>query len=442
MRCAAQLAACAGTSCARSSAQLAERAQPRSTHAPARARRVPGVGRGRGCAPREAAGKPVAVGRSSTSTASATSTPAHGIAGGDRGARCGPPDHLPRPSRETTDHVGRTGPDELTVLPARHRWRSRGAVVSRQRLVPERASEGGRPFALGGVLSVSAGVAEHRRRHQPGASCSPRRCRRAGPGAARRRRPRGRRRRGRAAGGPAGEEPLSQPASRRRIEALAVTLLERDRYTGEHSSRSSRWPWPSPAAGRRRREIEHVGAAALLHDIGKVAIPDASSTSPGRSTTPSGSHARAPRHRRAHPAAGSPASGPWRRSSATSTSATTARLPRRPRRRRHPAREPDHPRLRRLPRDDHDRPYRAHERTPRRSPSSARCAGTQFDPNVTEALIGVLHGLRQQGQPQRGLNALAGHVRAKARDAGRGLQKSPARRSARRIRRSATRLAG
>ena len=59
------------------------------------------------------------------------------------------------------------------------------------------------------------------------------------------------------------------------IEALSTALLERDRYTGEHSagvvdlSRDV-----ARALGLPEIEVERIAAAALVHDVGKVAIPD------------------------------------------------------------------------------------------------------------------------------------------------------------------------
>jgi diguanylate cyclase (GGDEF)-like protein/putative nucleotidyltransferase with HDIG domain len=60
------------------------------------------------------------------------------------------------------------------------------------------------------------------------------------------------------------------------IMALAEALLERDRYTGEHSE--SVVELASKVAeglALGTEEVQRVRAAALLHDIGKVAIPDA-----------------------------------------------------------------------------------------------------------------------------------------------------------------------
>jgi diguanylate cyclase (GGDEF)-like protein/putative nucleotidyltransferase with HDIG domain len=66
------------------------------------------------------------------------------------------------------------------------------------------------------------------------------------------------------------------------VEALAIALLERDRYTGEHSeSVVDMAAMVAAALGLSREEVEDVRAAALLHDIGKVGIPDAILNKPG-----------------------------------------------------------------------------------------------------------------------------------------------------------------
>ena len=60
------------------------------------------------------------------------------------------------------------------------------------------------------------------------------------------------------------------------VAALAVALLERDRYTGEHSESVVEMAGSvARSLGLSPVEIERVRAAALLHDVGKVAIPDA-----------------------------------------------------------------------------------------------------------------------------------------------------------------------
>src|ERR1035437_272913 len=59
------------------------------------------------------------------------------------------------------------------------------------------------------------------------------------------------------------------------IEALAVALTERDRYTGEHSKAVIEMAAAvARYMGLRATEVERIRSAALLHDIGKVAIPD------------------------------------------------------------------------------------------------------------------------------------------------------------------------
>jgi diguanylate cyclase (GGDEF)-like protein/putative nucleotidyltransferase with HDIG domain len=66
------------------------------------------------------------------------------------------------------------------------------------------------------------------------------------------------------------------------VEALAVALLERDRYTGEHSeSVVDMAVAVARSLGLSSSQVEDVRAAALLHDIGKVGIPDAILNKPG-----------------------------------------------------------------------------------------------------------------------------------------------------------------
>ncbi|MBN1528971.1 MAG: diguanylate cyclase [Thermoleophilaceae bacterium] len=66
------------------------------------------------------------------------------------------------------------------------------------------------------------------------------------------------------------------------VAALSEALLERDRYTGEHSESVVKLV-ESVARGLALSvtEVNTVKAAALLHDIGKVAIPDHILNKPG-----------------------------------------------------------------------------------------------------------------------------------------------------------------
>ena len=70
-------------------------------------------------------------------------------------------------------------------------------------------------------------------------------------------------------------EPAGAEACQDAVAGLAEALLERDRYTGEHSesvvelaARVAR------GLGLDETEVSRVRSAALLHDIGKVATPD------------------------------------------------------------------------------------------------------------------------------------------------------------------------
>jgi diguanylate cyclase (GGDEF)-like protein len=59
------------------------------------------------------------------------------------------------------------------------------------------------------------------------------------------------------------------------IVGLATTLLERDRYTGDHSEAVVQLTVRvAQALALNPDEVERVETAALLHDIGKVGIPD------------------------------------------------------------------------------------------------------------------------------------------------------------------------
>ena len=79
--------------------------------------------------------------------------------------------------------------------------------------------------------------------------------------------------------------PVVDERQRDAVAGLAVALLERDRYTGEHSEFVVGL---AAAVGRNLGladdEIDRIRGAALLHDIGKVAIPDDILNKPGKLT--------------------------------------------------------------------------------------------------------------------------------------------------------------
>ncbi|MGI8413346.1 MAG: HD-GYP domain-containing protein [Solirubrobacteraceae bacterium] len=183
------------------------------------------------------------------------------------------------------------------------------------------------------------------------------------------------------------------------IEALAMALLERDRYTGEHSEAVIEM---SGAVARNlgcsAPEVERVKSAALLHDIGKVAIPDGILHKPGPLSDQEWILMKE------HPVIGErilrvlPGLG------------TVARIVRHEHERWDGGGYPDGLCGEQIPLGSRiiiaadtyhaitsDRPYR-----PARSHSEAVgeltvCAGAQFDPNVSAALIGHLYGRRQAG---------------------------------------------
>ena len=201
-------------------------------------------------------------------------------------------------------------------------------------------------------------------------------------------------------------EPESRPDGEDRagpqhdaIEALAVALLERDRYTGEHSEAVIEM---SGAVARNLGlgppEVERVRSAALLHDIGKVAIPDEILHKPGPLTDNEWTLMRQ------HPVIGErilrvlPGLGP------------VARIVRHEHERWDGGGYPDGLAGDAIPLGSRiiiaadtyhaitsDRPYRAAQSHGDAVEELSRCAGTQFDPEVTAALIGYLYGRRQSG---------------------------------------------
>jgi diguanylate cyclase (GGDEF)-like protein len=185
-------------------------------------------------------------------------------------ARCGPPagnaalaavaTRLRRLVREA-DLLGRTGADEIAVLmpgtglAGAQSCCERLIVALRGSLVPDV-----------GTVTVSAGVAVH----GPGMTIDALLaeaalgldCARAEGGS-------------RALSRPDGDHPGSVPRHADVIEALSTALLERDRYTGEHSAEVVDLVRGVAAAlGLDEAETERIAAAALVHDVGKVAIPD------------------------------------------------------------------------------------------------------------------------------------------------------------------------
>jgi putative nucleotidyltransferase with HDIG domain len=201
----------------------------------------------------------------------------------------------------------------------------------------------------------------------------------------------------------AGEQPadVSAEQSERHdaVSALAVTLGERDRYTGDHSEEVLKLvEGVAHGLGLDEGEVDRVKAAALLHDIGKVAISDDILNKPGKLTDDEWRVMKdhtiiGERILRAIPGLGS-----------------VARIVRHEHERWDGDGYPD-----RLAADSipigariilacdayhamtSDRPYREAMSHAEAIAELSRHAGTQFDPEVVEVLIGQLYLTRQGG---------------------------------------------
>jgi diguanylate cyclase (GGDEF)-like protein/putative nucleotidyltransferase with HDIG domain len=206
---------------------------------------------------------------------------------------------------------------------------------------------------------------------------------------------------GRAVIAESGDFAARAPTSPQReaIEALAVALLERDRYTGEHSEAVIEMSGAvARNLGMSPAQVEGVRSAALLHDIGKVAIPDEILHKAGPLSD------REWVLMREHPVIGErilrvlPGLG------------AVARIVRHEHERWDGGGYPDGLAGEEIPLGSRiiiaadtyhaitsDRPYRAAKPHADAIAELARCAGTQFDPKVTAALIGHLYGRRQTG---------------------------------------------
>lgn len=102
------------------------------------------------------------------------------------------------------------------------------------------------------------------------------------------------------------DEPAAQAIAR-----LVRTVEERDPYTAGHARRVRAYALRLAAAlGLERRQRRQLGQAAMLHDIGKVAIPDAILHKPDRLSTEEG------RIIRRHPEVGERLLAPFVRSAA------------------------------------------------------------------------------------------------------------------------------
>ncbi len=202
-----------------------------------------------------------------------------------------------------------------------------------------------------------------------------------------------------ASGGDDGEEVAPDPGHGDVVAALASALQERDQYTGEHSESVV------DVAGRvgealalDEEQISKLRTAALLHDIGKVGVPDEILHKPGPLDE------REWDVMREHPVIGE------RILRAIPGLGSVAKIVRHEHERWDGKGYPDGLAGEEIPIGARiilvcdayhamtsDRPYRAALTHTEAVAELTRNAGTQFDPNVSEALIGYLYGRRQAG---------------------------------------------
>jgi diguanylate cyclase (GGDEF)-like protein len=213
--------------------------------------------------------------------------------------------------------------------------------------------------------------------------------------------------RARAAGGgqaqvcsaPSDDGQQASPAHGEVIAALASTLGERDRYTGDHSE--SVVDLATRIGSALALDAERIGrlrTAALLHDIGKVGVPDEILHKPGPLTEAEWEIMRQ------HPVIGE------RIIRAIPGLGSIARIVRAEHERWDGSGYPDGLVGSQIPVESRvilacdayhamtsDRPYRAAMEHGEAFSELTENAGSQFDPQVVEALVGYLYGRRQSG---------------------------------------------
>jgi len=195
-----------------------------------------------------------------------------------------------------------------------------------------------------------------------------------------------------------GEAPR-EPGHSDVIAALASALQERDSYTGEHSeSVVDLTARVGDALALDSEEINRVRTAALLHDIGKVGVPDEILHKPGPLSE------REWEIMRQHPVIGE------RIMRAIPGLGDIARIVRHEHERWDGSGYPDGLAGTEIPVGSRiilacdayhamtsDRPYRDAMEHAKAMAELTDNAGTQFDPDVVQALVGYLFGRRQAG---------------------------------------------
>jgi putative nucleotidyltransferase with HDIG domain len=198
---------------------------------------------------------------------------------------------------------------------------------------------------------------------------------------------------------PSGEEEIAETGHGDVVAALASALQERDRYTGDHSESVVEMAGRvAESLGLDPEEVGRVRTAALLHDIGKVGVPDEILHKQGPLDE------REWEIMRQHPVIGE------RILRAIPGMARVAKIVRHEHERFDGRGYPDGISAEAIPIGARiilacdayhamtsDRPYRqAMEHTAAIADLNAN-AGSQFDPEVAQALIGYIYGRRQAG---------------------------------------------
>ena len=167
------------------------------------------------------------------------------------------------------------------------------------------------------------------------------------------------------------------------ITSLARTIEAKDPYTGGHTERVAEFACCSPPSwGSQRRGLDAIEVGGVIHDIGKIGVPDAVLLKPGSLTEDEfADDAPAPDDLELHPRRARPAADRQADGAQPPRALRRHRLPGRARRRGDPARRPDPERRRRARRDDQrpslprraaGRRRRCDEIAPKRASSSAR----------------------------------------------------------------------
>ena len=170
--------------------------------------------------------------------------------------------------------------------------------------------------------------------------------------------------------------------------ALVAALDAREHETSDHSQRVVQYTRPSPGGmGINGAELEEIGRGALLHDIGKIGVPDAVLLKPGKLTPDEWVEMRKhPEHRLPDDPGASPSSTCPRRSCSRTRSAGTATATRAA-----SQAQEIHIGARIFAVADtldamtSDRPYRRRGTSGAAREEIERCAGTQFDPRCARS---------------------------------------------------------